>query len=104
MVKLAGMQESLSDSQADCTLFVPDDRSIAPLGDGVFLNMDKATAISIIKSSMLNRKITSDLLEDSPAAYFITRNPAKQALRHQHFGSDSDRQRCNCHSERYVGW
>ena len=75
IVTLADMEDVLSASQADFTLFVPSDKSISHLGEGPFLNMDKGTARSIVTSSMLNRRITSDLLEDSPASYFVTNDP-----------------------------
>jgi len=75
MINLGMFEGILDNSQADFTLFVPSDRAIAGLGDGVFMNMDVSTARHIVKSSMLDRKISSDLLEDSPAAYFLTKDP-----------------------------
>ena len=75
LVNLADMEGVFTDPQADFTIFVPSDKSLVGMGQGPFINMDRATARNIIKSSMLNRKITSDILEDSPAAYFITRDP-----------------------------
>lgn len=75
MVKLARMETVLESPQADFTLFVPSDHAIEGLGDAIFLNMDDAVARHIVKSSMLDRKITSDLLEDSPSSYFITKDP-----------------------------
>ena len=75
MAKLANMQNIFADKQANFTLFVPSDNSIRSLGDGVFMNMDQSTARNIIKGSMLNRRITSDILEDSPASYFLTTQP-----------------------------
>lgn len=74
MVKLAKLEGILNDKQADFTLFIPSDRAISGLGDNVFINMDDATARHIIKTSMLDRKITSELLSDSPASYFITKD------------------------------
>jgi uncharacterized surface protein with fasciclin (FAS1) repeats len=75
MVKLGKLEGVLNGVQADFTIFIPSDRAIAGLGDAVFINMDDATARHIVKSSMLNRKIPSELLEDSPASYFLTRDP-----------------------------
>ena len=75
LVNLADMENIFTDPQADFTLFVPSDKSLASMGQGPFVSMDRSTARSIIKSSMLNRKITSDILEDSPAAYFLTKDP-----------------------------
>jgi uncharacterized surface protein with fasciclin (FAS1) repeats len=75
MVKLANLENILSAPQADFTLFIPSDIAIQNLGDSVFVNMDSSTARHIVKSSMIERKIPSELLEDSPASYFITKDP-----------------------------
>ena len=75
MVKLARLETILNDAQANFTLFVPSDNAIAGLGDAVFMNMDDSTARHIIKSSMLDRRIPSELLEDSPASYYTTKDP-----------------------------
>jgi len=75
LVKLAKLETVLDNSQADFTLFIPSDAEIKKLGDSIFLNMDIAVARHIVKSSMLDYKITSDLLEDSTASYFITKDP-----------------------------
>lgn len=75
MVKLARLESILNGLQADFTLFIPSDNAIAHLGDEVFINMDDASARHIVMSLMLNRRITSDLLIDSPASFFLTRDP-----------------------------
>jgi len=75
MVKLAKLEGIFNSTQADFTIFVPSDKAIAGLGDSVFMNMDDAVARHIVKSSTLDRKIPSDLLEDSPASYFLTKDP-----------------------------
>lgn len=75
MVKLAKLEGIFNSTQADFTIFVPSDKAIAGLGDSVFMNMDDAIARHIVKSSTLDRKIPSELLEDSPAAYFLTKDP-----------------------------
>jgi uncharacterized surface protein with fasciclin (FAS1) repeats len=75
MVKLAKLEGLLSAPQANFTLFVPSDRAIQDLGEAVFVNMDDATARHIVKSSMMDRKIPSELLEYSPASYFMTKDP-----------------------------
>lgn len=69
--KLAGIY---NDPQADFTLFVPSDQKIAHIPESVFTNMDNATARNIVKTSTLNLRISSELLGDSPAAYFTTNN------------------------------
>lgn len=58
--------------QADFTLFVPSDHAIKHIPESVFTNMDQSTARHLVQSSTLNRRITSDLLEQSPAATFYT--------------------------------
>jgi uncharacterized surface protein with fasciclin (FAS1) repeats len=75
IVNLAKLDGILNDPQADFTLFVPSDDAIQGLGEGVFVNMDDATARHIVKSSMLDRKIPRELLQDSPASYFKTKDP-----------------------------
>ena len=42
--------------------------------------MDSATARHIIRTSNLNRKITSDILEDSRGMYVITKSPQNRLL------------------------
>jgi len=74
MVKLAKLEGILSDPQANFTIFVPSDRALQDLGDALFINMDSATARHIVKSSMIDRKIPSELLEHSPASYFMTKD------------------------------
>jgi len=78
MVKIARLGGILNDIQADFTIFIPSDKALESaegLGEEVFINMDDSTARHIVLSSMLNRRITSELLADSPASYFITRDP-----------------------------
>lgn len=75
MVKLAKLDGVLAGAQADFTLFVPSDNAFRGINDAVFMNMDDATARHIVKSSMLDRKLSSDVIKDSPASYFITKDP-----------------------------
>jgi len=78
IVKLGKLEGILNNPQADFTLFIPSDRalrSLGSLGDDVFVNMNDATARHIVKSSMLDRKIPKELIQDSPASYFITKDP-----------------------------
>lgn len=72
ILKKSGLENIYRDSQANFTLFVPSDKV---LPEHVIMNMDKCTAINIVKASCLDRKITSELLENSPACYFLTKNP-----------------------------
>ena len=57
------------------TLFVPSDQHLLAKGIGV-TNLDIGSARNIVNASALNRRITRDILEDSPASYFLTRNPS----------------------------
>ena len=68
-----------NDPQSDYTIFVPTDNSIRHLDD-ILDNLDYYTARNIIRGSTLNRKITSPILEDSRASYFITIDPTNRLL------------------------
>jgi len=72
IVNLCKFNKILNEEQADLTIFIPNNDAIP---DNILLNMDISTAYHIIKSSMLNHKITSELLENSPSSYFITKDP-----------------------------
>ena len=74
IIKLAKMDGIYNADQADFTLFVPSDKALADLPEGVLTNMDDATARNIVMASTLNRRITGELLADSPACSFITRS------------------------------
>ncbi len=78
MLRLAKLDGLYNDIQADFTVFIPSDKALEHIPPGVFTNMDDATARHIILSSTLNRRITRDILEDSPASYFITRDPTNR--------------------------
>jgi len=72
LVKLAAQEDVLNAPQANFTIFVPSDRSLKNINDNVFINMDTTTAWYIVKSCMVKNKIPSEILEDSPAAYYYT--------------------------------
>lgn len=72
ILKLSNLQGIYNDPQANFTLFVPSDKELSKIPEGVFTNMDDATARHIVHSSTLRNRITSTLLEDSPASYFVT--------------------------------
>jgi transforming growth factor-beta-induced protein len=67
IVERARMNTTLSDPQSDFTLFIPLDNFISRLE---IEGMDISMARNIVKSAMLDRKITSELLEDSNSSYF----------------------------------
>lgn len=71
IVERARMNTTLSDSQSDFTLFIPSDNTIPKLK---IEGMDISMARNIVRSSMLDRKITSELLEDSKTSYFFTKS------------------------------
>lgn len=75
VIKLARMENILDHSQANFTLFVPSDKALQGINENIFSNMDDATARHIVKSSMLNYRFPSELLENSPATYYITKDP-----------------------------
>jgi len=72
VVKLAMMEDILESAQSDFTLFIPSDRAIKGLTEDFFSSMDVSLARHIVKTAMINRKIPSELLEDSEASYFKT--------------------------------
>lgn len=72
LVKLAAQEDVLNAPQANFTIFVPSDRSLKNINDNVFINMDTTTAWYIVKSCMVKNKIPSEILQDSPAAYYYT--------------------------------
>lgn len=72
IVKNAHMEDRLNDLQANCTLFIPADKYLKNMDEKMFSNIDRGTARKIVLSSMIKNKIPSELIEDSPAAYFCT--------------------------------
>lgn len=75
MLEKSNLQSIYNDNQANLTLFVPSDLALKDLDKNIFKNMNNLTARNIIKASTLDRRIPSELLEDSPSAYFNTKNP-----------------------------
>lgn len=75
ILNLSGMANKYSDPQANFTIFVPSDATLSKIPEEIFINMDISLARSIIKSSTLKRRISSKILEYSPADYFITTDP-----------------------------
>lgn len=74
LVKLAKLDGQLNDPQANVTLFVASDRAIANLGDSWCINADLGWAFNLIRTSMVNRRITSELLTQSSAFWLLTRD------------------------------
>jgi uncharacterized surface protein with fasciclin (FAS1) repeats len=78
IIKLARLDDILNDIQANFTVFVPSNRMISDLPEGVLTNLDISSARQIILSSTLKYRITSELLEDSPSSYFVTMNSVEK--------------------------
>jgi uncharacterized surface protein with fasciclin (FAS1) repeats len=75
ILRLSKLDDLYNDQQANFTLFVPTNDSIP---ESMLVNMDLLTARNIITASTLNYRITSDILSDSPCAYFTTNNAANR--------------------------
>ena len=75
MIHLAQLENMFSSLQAEFTIFIPSDKYIEELGENIFINMDSSTARHIIKSTMIDKKIPSELLQDSPVFYLKTKDP-----------------------------
>jgi len=77
IIRLAELDIILDNIQADFTLFVPSDTEIKMKYkyDDFLLTMDQSTAKSIVLSSLLDYRIPSEILQNSPASYFNTKYP-----------------------------
>jgi len=78
IIKLARLDNVLNDIQANFTIFVPSNRMINDISEGVFTNLDISSARQIVLTSIIKYRIPSSLLSDSPASYFITMNPVEK--------------------------
>ena len=74
LVKLARLENVLDNSQANFTLFIPSDNALQGINENIFSNMDDATARHIVKSSMLDYRYPSEIIENSPAIYYNTKD------------------------------
>ena len=72
IVEMAMMEGYLNDSQFNSTIFIPLDRYIS---DNYIKQLDIGLAREIVKASILDRKINSDLLNSTPVTYYYTKNP-----------------------------
>jgi uncharacterized surface protein with fasciclin (FAS1) repeats len=77
IIKLAVMDNLLDNLQANFTLFVPSDSDLKyrNIPEDFYVNMDQGTARHIVLSSLLDNRVPSELIKDSPAMYFITNDP-----------------------------
>lgn len=72
ILKVSGLSHVLNEENFNGTVFIPDDEYISD--KNYYMNIEKGDAYNIIKYSMLNRKVNSDLLKASPSSYLITKN------------------------------
>ena len=77
IIKLAVMDDVLDNLLADFTLFVPSDSELKyrNITEDFYVNMDQGTARHIVLSSLLDTRIPSEILKDSPATYLTTKDP-----------------------------
>ena len=78
VVRVGKYQEILNSPQSNFTIFVPTDQTILGTTNGmrnrdeiISGELDIGLAIEVLKASILNDKITSELLEYSPFTYLI---------------------------------
>ena len=72
IVENAMMCNILNSPESNFTLFVPHNGAFS---DKDLKYMDISLARHIVRTSTLNKRITSELLEDSGASYFATKDP-----------------------------
>ena len=75
VLKQSGLESLYDDPQANFTLFVPSDHAYSRLEPGVFENIDLSIARHLIQGNTLKRKITKDLLQNTPVAQYETKSP-----------------------------
>ena len=76
LVEKSGLKDLFNQISFNSTLFIPNDESIKAKNlENVLLNADQSFSRNIILSTMLNNKITIDLLMISEMCKFITKNP-----------------------------
>jgi uncharacterized surface protein with fasciclin (FAS1) repeats len=63
--------------QADCTVFVPTNSAIENyITDDVLVNMDVYTARKIVKNAYVEKRLSSEVLKDSPISHlYLTTDP-----------------------------
>lgn len=71
--KTAGMDIILDNIQADFTILVPSNEELKKKNlDSDLCELDIGTARCIVNSSLINRRIPSEIMRNSPAFYLIT--------------------------------
>ena len=69
------MSNQLNSDQANFTLFLPTDDSLRHIPEEFFTQMDDGLARQIFNSSIMDRRLTKDLIMSSPVSYYYTKNP-----------------------------
>lgn len=73
IIKKANMDSTLSDSQANFTVFIASDTELKKKYTKEFFDkMDKGTAHQIMRTSMMNRQIDKYLIQSSPSSMLPT--------------------------------
>lgn len=76
LVEKSGLKDLFNQKNFNNTIFIPNDESIKRKNlENVLLNADQSFSRNIILSTMLNNKITIDLLMISEMCKFMTKNP-----------------------------
>ena len=71
ILELSGIKSKYANGVSTHTLFVPSDDSLK-LDDNFFVNMDKLQALKIVQTATLDKRITTDLLQQSPMQLLFT--------------------------------
>ena len=76
IVKLAELDILLDQEQANFTLFVPSDTELKYNNqiDTIISNMDKGDAKQLVSALLLDGRLPKEILTDSPASYYTTKN------------------------------
>ena len=83
IIENARLSDIFASPQSDFTIFVPHDDAF--LGKDLKY-MDISLARHIVRTSTLDRKITSELLEDSAVSYFTTKDPPNRLFVRNFYG------------------
>jgi len=96
LVEKAGFAEKLDDPAADFTLFAPSDEHLRALGfnEQTVASLDSIFAVNLVKLSLLNRRITRQLIQDTPF-FQMQSYDRRQFL---YFSTISDTTRVNAHA------
>ena len=68
----AGLSRQYDNIVANFTFFAPQDRYLDTVSDAVWINMDRGTAYTLVRSLTLNHRIPYMLLADNPIGLYDT--------------------------------